>query len=90
MADVMGCPVVRIQVSKGAALGAALMAAYGWLAEADEKPDWEEVVSVFTDPIAKSEIKPNKKATRVYEKMLKAYAGFEQETLREIAGPRRR
>jgi len=85
MADVMGCPVVRIQVSKSAALGAALMAAYGWLAEEGEKPDWERVVSVFTAPMAKSEIKPNKKATRVYEKMLKAYAEFERATLRRIA-----
>ena len=31
MADVMNCPVLRIEVSKSAALGAALRAAHGWL-----------------------------------------------------------
>jgi sugar (pentulose or hexulose) kinase len=32
MADVMNCRVLRIEVSKSAALGAALIAAHGWLA----------------------------------------------------------
>ena len=31
MADVMNCPVLRIEVAKSAALGAALRAAHGWL-----------------------------------------------------------
>ncbi|HET7626154.1 MAG TPA: FGGY-family carbohydrate kinase, partial [Verrucomicrobiae bacterium] len=41
MADVMNCPVRRIEISKSAALGAALRAAHGWLLESGEKPDWK-------------------------------------------------
>ena len=37
LADVMNCRVLRIEVSKSAALGAALQAAHGWLAAAGEK-----------------------------------------------------
>jgi len=41
MADVMNCHVLRIEVSKSAALGAALRAAHGWLVHSGEKPKWE-------------------------------------------------
>src|ERR1039458_5460004 len=34
MADVMNCRVLRIEISKSAALGAGLMTAHGWLADA--------------------------------------------------------
>ena len=37
MADVMNCRVVRIEISKSAALGAALLAAHGWLVQAGRK-----------------------------------------------------
>ena len=42
MADVMNCRVLRIEVSKSAALGAALQAAHGWLTTADKNPKWEK------------------------------------------------
>jgi sugar (pentulose or hexulose) kinase len=85
MADVMNCPVLRIQVSKSAALGAALRAAHGWLVESGQKADWEKVVSVFTAPDEKNAIKPNAKAARVYDKLIETYAKYEQETLRQIS-----
>ena len=49
MADVMNCWVERIEVSKSAALGAALQAAHGWLVQAGKKPKWERVVAGFTN-----------------------------------------
>ena len=82
MADVMNCPVSRIEVSKSAALGAALRAAHGWLVQNGIKSAWKEVVAGFTDPIPNSEVKPNANAARVYDKLVEKYATCEQEALR--------
>ena len=84
MADVMNCRVLRIEVSKSAALGAALRATHGWLVHAGEKPKWEKVVAGFTAPVPNSEIRPNPKATRVYDQLIKKYAACEREALKQI------
>ena len=87
MADVFNCPVHRIEVAKSAALGAALRAVHGWLLHIGEKPKWQEVVSVFTDPIPNSEVKPVPKSVRIYDKLIKKYAACERRILN--AGPAR-
>jgi xylulokinase len=84
MADVMNCPVRRIEVSKSAALGAALMATHGWLVQAGGKPEWETVVAGFTDPIPGSEVRPNPAAARVYDRLIEKYAACEREALRQV------
>ena len=84
MADVMNCRVLRIEVSKSAALGAALVAAHGWLAAADKNPKWENLVAGFTAPVPGSEIKPDKKAAKIYDQMLEKYAACEYEALDSI------
>ena len=84
MADVMNCRVLRIEVSKSAALGAALQAAHGWLVKAGKKPKWETVVAGFTAPIRNSEIKPNAKAAKVYDQLVRKYAACEREALGSI------
>ncbi len=84
MADVMNCPVLRIEVSKSAALGAALMAAHGWLVQAGEKPKWEAIVAGFTDPISGSEVRPNPEAARIYDELIEKYATCEREALAKI------
>jgi xylulokinase len=81
MADVMNCRVERIEISKSAALGAALRAAHGWLARAGEKPKWEKVVAGFTDPVPNSEIRPDPKAAKVYDQLIEKYARCEREAL---------
>ena len=81
MADVMNCRVLRIEVSKSAALGAALQAAHGWLAAAGKNPKWEKLIVGFTAPIPNSEIRPDKKAARVYDQLVEKYAGCEGEAL---------
>lgn len=81
MADVMNCRVRRIEVSKSAALGAALMAAHGWLVQAGEKPRWEAVVARFADPIAGSEVRPNLEAAKAYDELIEKYAACEHEAL---------
>ena len=86
MADVMNCRVLRIEVSKSAALGAALRAAHGWLVQAGEKPGWEQVVAGFTDPIPNSEIHPNAGAARVYDRLIGKYAACEREALDRLGG----
>ena len=78
MADVMGCPVYRVQVAKSAALGAALRAAHGWLTKSGAKADWKRVIAGFTQPVSNEEIKPNAKARRVYEQLIGQYSKFER------------
>jgi xylulokinase len=81
MADVMNCPVLRIDVAKSAALGAALRAAHGWLLHNGQKPKWPDIVAGFTDPIPNSEIRPRVKAVRVYDKLVEKYARCERSAL---------
>jgi len=78
MADVMDCPVYRVQVAKSAALGAALRAAHGWLTKSGRKVDWKRIIAGFTQPVSKKEIKPNAKARRVYDQLIKRYSKFER------------
>ena len=81
MADVMNCRVLRIEVSKSAALGAALQAAHGWLTVAGKNPKWEKLVAGFTAPVPDSELRPNPKAARIYDKLVEKYADCEREAL---------
>jgi xylulokinase len=81
MADVMNCRVLRIEISKSAALGAALRAVHGWFVHSGEKPKWEEIVAGFTEPILNSEIRPNPDATRIYDKLVEKYAACERKAL---------
>jgi xylulokinase len=81
MADVLNCRVLRIEVAKSAALGAALQAAHGWLVAADKNPKWEKLVAGFTAPVPGSEIRPNPKATRIYDTLIEKYADCEHEAL---------
>jgi xylulokinase len=85
MADVMNCPVRRIEVSKSAALGAALMAAHGWLVQSGGEPEWETVVGGFTDPIPGSEVRPNPAAARIYDRLIEKYAACEREALKQVS-----
>ncbi len=84
MADVMNCPVSRVQVPKSAALGAALRAAHGWLLEAGRNADWQKVIAGFTSPVSSQKIKPNRKAARVYDRLIEKYARLERETIEAI------
>jgi xylulokinase len=84
MADVMRCKVMRIEVSKSAALGAALQAAHGRLVAEDKNPKWEKIVAGFTAPMPNSEVRPDKKAAKVYDKLIEKYARCEYEALCEL------
>jgi len=84
MADVMNCRVERIEVFKSAALGAALQAAHGWQTASGKSTKWENLVTGFTAPIPNSEIRPDKKAVKVYDSLLEKYARCECEVLEEL------
>jgi xylulokinase len=84
LADVMNCRVLRIEVSKSAALGAALQAAHGWLVAAGAQPKWEKLVAGFTNPIPNSEIRPDKKSARIYDQLVEKYAACENAALESI------
>jgi sugar (pentulose or hexulose) kinase len=77
----MNCHVKRIEISKSAALGAALIAAHGWLAATGKETRWEKLTAGFTNPIPGSEIRPDKKAAKIYDKLLEKYAACEGEVL---------
>jgi sugar (pentulose or hexulose) kinase len=79
----MNCPVERIEVSKSAALGAALRAAHGWLLGEGQKPEWKKIVAGFTDPLPNSKMRPQSGAARIYDRLLEKYAACEQEALAE-------
>jgi xylulokinase len=85
IADVMNCRVLRIEVSKSAALGAALQAAHEFLAASGKVAAWDKLVASFTKPVPGSEIKPDKKTAKVYEKLLDKYAYCEGDALDSIA-----
>ena len=85
LADVMNCRVLRIEISKSAALGAALQAAHGWLTAEDKKPNWDKLTAGFTAPVPGSEILPNKKAAKVYSQLIGKYAACEYEAQSENA-----
>lgn len=71
LADVHNCEVMRIQVPKSTALGAALRAAYAYFG----KMSWKEVVTGFTEPIPA--VRPEPRAVKIYNEMLPKYAAFE-------------
>jgi len=81
IANVMNCRVVRIEVSKSAALGAALQAAHGFLVAVGKKAPWDKLVAGFTKPVPGSEVKPDKKVVKIYEALLDKYAGCEADAL---------
>ncbi len=84
LADVMNCRVLRIEVSKSAALGAALSAAHGWLVATGKNPQWDKLVAGFTAPVPGSEIRPDRKAARIYDQMLEKYAACESDALDSV------
>jgi xylulokinase len=84
MADVMNCRVERIEASKSAALGAALIAEHGFLVAAGKNPKWENLAGGFTTPIPNSEIRPDKKAARIYDKLIEKYAACESDALEKL------
>jgi xylulokinase len=81
IANVMNCRVLRIEVSKSAALGAALQAAHGFLAASGKKASWEKICAGFTKPVPGSEVKPDKKAVKIYADLLDQYACCEADAL---------
>jgi len=85
LANVMNCRVHRIEVSKSAALGGALQAAYGWLTAAGQKPKWENIVAGFSDPVPNSEVRPDKKAAKVYDGLIKEYSAWERQVIKSLA-----
>lgn len=90
MADVMNCSVFRQEISKSAALGAALRAAHAYLKYQRQPARWPDVLKGFTEPPANSEVRPDKRAAPVYNKLIKKYAAAEKMALEEMAAATQR
>jgi xylulokinase len=84
MADVMNCHVERIEMTKSAALGAALIAAHGWLAASGKEPKWEKLTAGFGRPVPNSEVRPDTRAAKIYDKLLEKFAACEGEALDQL------
>ncbi len=81
MADVFGRDVYRLEAADSPALGAALRAFH-----ADEKSEgrsmpWRDIVAGIAEPVAATRVAPVPEHVRVYERMKKEYAAFEQAEL---------
>ncbi|MBI3468523.1 MAG: carbohydrate kinase [Planctomycetes bacterium] len=85
MADLHDAEVYQFEVSKSAALGAALRAAHADLKARGEEPTWPEVVADFAEPVAESRIAPNPNTVPLYREFLQVYQACEAHALR--AGP---
>ena len=85
MADVLNCSVQRIEVSKSAALGAALRAAHGWLLESRKPAQWQKIVNTFTTADIKRQVKPNRKHALIYNRLLATYTERERDALAAIS-----
>jgi len=81
MADVMQCPVERIEVSKSAALGAALRAWHAHARHAGHEPEWPDITAVFCRPVPGSRIDPNPATAPTYDRLLAKYAACERQAL---------
>ena len=82
MPDVHQCPVYRLEVANSAALGAAIRAAHGYLAETTgTAPSWHELVDPFVQPDESKVAQPDPAAAPVYDELLEKYAACENEVL---------
>jgi xylulokinase len=77
MADVFQCPVKRSEITKSAAIGAALIAAHA----VSRQPDWMETIRGFADLSDNGAVSPSPTAAAVYPPLLQRYAAFERAAL---------
>jgi xylulokinase len=82
MADVMGCPVHQFEVSKTAALGAALRAAQAWQLASGKPVAWAQIAAGFTNTKTAGSVQPAPGSAEVYAALLPQYAEFEAKVLR--------
>jgi len=83
MADVHSCSVWKSEVAKSTALGAALIAVYGFFLEQGSKKNWQEVVGKFTKPSGRP-VEPHAEAVRVYNKLVEKYADCEKKWINTL------
>lgn len=77
MADVFNCSVVKLEVSKSAALGAACRAVHGYLKHLGEDSNWKEITSSFVSPYMCAPINPIHANVAIYEDLIVKYAQME-------------
>jgi xylulokinase len=81
IADVFNAPVVRLQTTNSAALGAALRAYHADCLASGHPVAWPDVVAGFTDPAPGDPVRPIAANIGVYERLLPEYERFESSIL---------
>jgi xylulokinase len=81
IADVFNAPVVRLQTTNSAALGAALRAYHADCLASGHPIAWPEVVAGFTDPAPGNPVRPIAANIGVYARLLPEYERFESSIL---------
>lgn len=89
MADVHNAEVYQFQVSKSAALGAALRAAHAAFKSSGRGKSWSDIVRGFAEPVAASRVARDPATAGVYREFLKRYEACEQHALRGGPDPMR-
>jgi xylulokinase len=77
IADVFNAPVVRLQTTNSAALGAALRAYHADCLASGHPITWPDAVAGFTDPTGEP-IRPQAANVAVYDYLLPEYEAFER------------
>jgi xylulokinase len=78
IADVFNAPVVRLQTTNSAALGAALRAYHADCLASGHPIAWPDVVAGFTDPAPGEPVRPHAANVAVYDRLLPEYEAFER------------
>lgn len=74
MANVFQCPVQRSEITKSAAVGAALIAARAVTPEVS----WADLVRGFAEPASDGMVTPEPGTAAIYQELMERYAEFEQ------------
>ena len=75
---------MRFEVSKSAALGAALRAAHAFLVAEGAPAPWSEVLAGLADPVQGSTVEPDAAAAKVYDEFVQEYSRREAEVLARL------
>ncbi len=89
MADVFGAEVFQLQTGNSAALGAAIRARHGSLADAGTPVSWEEAIAGLVEPIAASRLRPRPAVHRMYQELKRVHAACEAEALGRVGKGKR-
>ena len=80
LADVAGVPVLPLESSNAASLGAALRAWHAVESRSSRDVSWVDIVSPFVRVASTGQVQPRSELRAIYDELLRAHALFEDES----------